>query len=88
MKYWIVIIAALFLASCKTKAGMVNTNTVTPYVVDENELTSKKVIENHYNNKRDFSTLYIRSSSYLLNTSFTSASIILPISASLRSASA
>ena len=62
MKYWIVIIAALFLASCKTKAGMVNTNSVTPYVVDENELTSKKVIENHYNNKRDFSTLYIRSS--------------------------
>ena len=46
MKYWIVIIAALFLASCKTKAGMVNTNSVTPYVVDENELTSKKVIEN------------------------------------------
>jgi hypothetical protein len=41
---------------------MVNTNSVTPYVVDENELTSKKVIENHYNNKRDFSTLYIRSS--------------------------
>jgi hypothetical protein len=61
MKYWIVIIAALFFVSCKTKAGMVNTNSITPYVVDENELTSKKVIENHYNNKRDFSTLYIRS---------------------------
>ncbi|MEY2629172.1 MAG: hypothetical protein RLZZ469_67 [Bacteroidota bacterium] len=62
MKYWILIIAALFLTSCKTKAGMVNTNSVTPYVVDENELTSKKVIENHYNNTRDFSMLYIRSS--------------------------
>lgn len=45
MKYWIVIIAALFLTSCKTKAGMVNTNSVTPYVVDENELTAKKLLK-------------------------------------------
>jgi hypothetical protein len=49
--------------SCKSKAIVVDSNT-TPVSVanDENVLTSEKITQNHYSNKNDFSTLYIRSS--------------------------
>ncbi|WP_284650948.1 DUF4292 domain-containing protein [Flavobacterium terrisoli] len=60
MKYWYYIVLVVFLASCKSKAVLVDTNTKP--ILDENAMTAQKVIENHYNNKSDFSTLYIRSS--------------------------
>ena len=63
MKYWYYIVMVVFFTSCKSKAVMVDTNSAKPIAAaSENELTSQKVIENHYNNKSDFSTLYIRSS--------------------------
>lgn len=43
----------LMLVSCKSKAALLEGTA-------SNLLTSDKVIENHYNNKTDFSTLYIK----------------------------
>jgi len=56
------ILAIIFLSSCKSKAVFVETKPPTAVVKDENVLTSEKIIQNHYNNKNDFSTLYIRAS--------------------------
>ncbi len=41
------------IVSCKSKAAILEGNA-------SNTLTSDKIIENHYNNKTDFSTLYIK----------------------------
>ncbi|MGL2965360.1 DUF4292 domain-containing protein [Flavobacterium sp. XGLA_31] len=63
MKNWYYIVLVIFMVSCKSKAVFVENKPVTAHVVaDTNEVTSTKVIQNHYNNKSDFSTLYIRSS--------------------------
>lgn len=63
MKYWYYIILVGFLTSCKSKAVMVDSNSVKPVaIVDSNAVNSQKIIESHYGNKSDFSTLYIRSS--------------------------
>ena len=62
MKKGLFILAIIFLSSCKSKAVFVDTKTPTTVVKDENVLTSEKIIQNHYNNKSDFSTLYIRAS--------------------------
>ncbi|QBZ97162.1 DUF4292 domain-containing protein [Flavobacterium sangjuense] len=62
MKKGLFILAIIFLSSCKSKAVFVDTKTPTAVVKDENALTSEKIIQNHYNNKNDFSTLYIRAS--------------------------
>ena len=62
MKKGLFILAIIFLSSCKSKAVFVDTKTPTTIVKDENVLTSEKIIQNHYNNKSDFSTLYIRAS--------------------------
>lgn len=63
MKNWYFIVLVVFFASCKSKAVMVDKSAAKPVTATiENELTSQKIIENHYNNKSDFSTLYIRSS--------------------------
>jgi hypothetical protein len=62
MKYWCAIVLVVFLASCKSKANLVDSNSKPNVAIDENAMTAQKVIENHYNNKSDFSTLYIRSS--------------------------
>jgi len=50
---WLVLV--LFMVSCKTKA-VLNEGKAS------NNLSSNKIIQNHYDNKIDFSTLYIRAS--------------------------
>lgn len=62
MKKGLYILAVIFLASCKSKAVLVPTKTPTNVVKADSVLTSEKIIANHYNNKIDFSTLYIRAS--------------------------
>lgn len=62
MKYWYFILSVVFLTSCKSKAVLVDSNSKPTVTIDENAISSQKIIENHYNNKSDFSTLYIRSS--------------------------
>ena len=61
MKKILVVVALSFLAlSCKTKAiAIAATNEP---VAASNEMSAKKIIENYYNNKNQFSTLYIKSS--------------------------
>ncbi|CAD0006244.1 MULTISPECIES: DUF4292 domain-containing protein [Flavobacterium] len=56
-KYIVIMLAAIFMISCKTKSAAVqNNNTETPTKIDN------KSIEKHYENKLDFSTLYIKAS--------------------------
>jgi len=62
MKKGLFILAIIFLSSCKSKAVFVDTKMPIAVVKDENSLTSEKIIQNHYNNKSNFSTLYIRAS--------------------------
>lgn len=62
MKYWYFILSMVFLTSCKSKAVLVDSNSKPTVTIDENAISSQKIIKNHYNNKSDFSTLYIRSS--------------------------
>lgn len=51
------------LVSCKSKAVLAeNKPVITNAVKDSNEVTSENIIQKHYSNKNDFSTLYIRSS--------------------------
>lgn len=49
--------SSLTFVSCKSKALLVAGSESKP-------LTSDKIIENHYNTKKDFSTLYIKSSAH------------------------
>jgi Domain of unknown function (DUF4292) len=44
----------LFMVSCKTKSVVATAN------IESTHLTAKTIIENHYNNKNNFSTLYIK----------------------------
>lgn len=60
MKKGLCILLIIFLSSCKSKAVFVETKTPPTTVKEENVLTSEKIIQNHYGNKNDFSTLYIR----------------------------
>ena len=62
MKKGLFILAIIFLSSCKSKAVFLETKTPASGINEENVLTSEKIIQNHYNNKNDFSTLYIRAS--------------------------
>ena len=62
MKKGFYILAVIFLVSCKSKAVFVDTKTPATAVNADSALTSRKIIQNHYNNKSDFSTLYIRAS--------------------------
>jgi len=55
MKKYIGLVALIFLASCKSKS-------VLSEVKAGKTLTSEKIIESHYNNKKDFSTVYIKAS--------------------------
>lgn len=56
------ILAVIFLVSCKPKQVFVDTKTPVAVTKDENAVTSEKIIQSHYSNKSDFSTLYIRAS--------------------------
>ena len=60
MKQGLFILAIIFLSSCKSKAVFVDAKTPTSIVKSDSVLTSEKIIRNHYSNKNDFSTLYIR----------------------------
>lgn len=57
-------ILSVTLLSCKSKSMAVGTTPEAPAVpaVASAEMSAKKIIEQHYNNKIDFSTLYIKSS--------------------------
>jgi hypothetical protein len=53
MKKYICFALILIFASCKSKATLIEGSA-------NKSLSAEKVIENHYNNKNDFSTLYIK----------------------------
>jgi Domain of unknown function (DUF4292) len=57
MNKYLGLILIIFLVSCKSKAIVAEGNA-------SSILTSDKIIDNHYNNKKDFSTLYIKSSAH------------------------
>nr|WP_294781929.1 DUF4292 domain-containing protein [uncultured Flavobacterium sp.] len=58
-KYILVVVLAIAAVSCKSKAVAVQNNTSQTVVAPKED---KKVIEKHYDNKLDFSTLYIKAS--------------------------
>ena len=62
MKKILFVLAVIFLSSCKSKQVFVDTKTPTTVVNEEKVLTSEKIIQNHYSNRNDLSTLYIRAS--------------------------
>jgi Domain of unknown function (DUF4292) len=55
MKKYFAFLLLIFVASCKPKALLAEGNA-------SNTLSAEKIISNHYNNKSDFSTLYIKAS--------------------------
>lgn len=59
----LVILVCTAFVSCKSKQAFVETKTPTTVIKNDSlALSSKNIITNHYNNKIDFSTLYIRAS--------------------------
>lgn len=59
-KYIVVVLLLIFVVSCKSKAVAVqNSNKEVKEISPKEE---KKIIENHYKNTLDFSTLYIKAS--------------------------
>jgi hypothetical protein len=56
MKKYISLFLVIFLVSCKAKVVVVPETKV----ATDNIMAADKIIENHYNNKNDFSTLYIK----------------------------
>ncbi|UFH36205.1 DUF4292 domain-containing protein [Flavobacterium acetivorans] len=48
------LLVVIIMVSCKSKAVVASATTPVTY------MKAKKIIENHYNNKNDFSTLYIK----------------------------
>ena len=59
-KIALLVALTVFTVSCKTKAIAVAASNEP--VKEANYMTAKKIIENYYNNKTQFSTLYIKSS--------------------------
>lgn len=57
-KYIIIVLMSVFVVSCKSKALAVQNNNTTEVVAKKDN----KAIEKHYENKLDFSTLYIKAS--------------------------
>lgn len=55
MKKYLGLLLLVFLISCKAKSVVASSNA-------KDKISTDKIIENHYNNKKDFSTLYIKSS--------------------------
>ncbi len=60
MKNTIILVSILLLVSCKSKMVVVQTKKDTTNI----SITADKLIENYYNNKTDFSTLYIKSNAH------------------------
>lgn len=61
MKKGLYILAVIFLVSCKSKAGLVNTKAPSN-ATNDSIMASGTIIQNHYANKNDFTNLYIRAS--------------------------
>ena len=59
-KIALVLVLSVFVLSCKSKSVAVAASKEP--VAASNEMSAKKIIENYYNNKNQFSTLYIKSS--------------------------
>ena len=59
-KIAILVLLTVFMVSCKSKAIAVTANNEP--VAEARNMSAKKIIEKHYNNKSEFSTLYIKSS--------------------------
>ena len=59
-KFSILVLLTVFMVSCKSKAIAIAAGNE-PVAAAE-KMSAKKIIENHYNNKNEFSTLYIKSS--------------------------
>ncbi len=57
MKKYLGLAVFFLIFSCKTKRVLVEGNA-------GNKLSAEKIIENHYNNKTEFSTLYIKASAH------------------------
>lgn len=57
MNKYILVVLLVFITACKSKATYVAGNAT-------NKLSSDKIIANHYKTKKDFSTLYIKSSAH------------------------
>ena len=55
MKKYIGLVSFYFLVSCSAKKAVITETTI------NNKLTADKIIENHYKNKLNFNTLYIKS---------------------------
>ncbi|OXB05096.1 DUF4292 domain-containing protein [Flavobacterium plurextorum] len=55
-KYIVLVLMSIFVISCKSKQAAVQNNTVVETITKKD----KKAIEKHYENKLDFSTLYIK----------------------------
>ncbi|MEO8254269.1 MAG: DUF4292 domain-containing protein [Flavobacterium sp.] len=64
MNKFLVVLVVIFMVSCKPKAIAISETTV-PESVDN--MKSTKIIANHYSNKSDFSTLYIKSNAQFSN---------------------
>lgn len=58
-KYIALVLLTAFMVSCKSKAVAVQNNNETKEVITKED---KKAIDKHYDNKLDFSTLYIKAS--------------------------
>ena len=59
-KISIIVLLTVFMVSCKSKAIAVSASNQPVEAAEK--MSAKKIIENHYNNKNEFSTLYIKSS--------------------------
>ncbi len=57
MKKYIGLVFLTFLISCKSKAVLIEGSA-------NKKISADRIIENHYQNKKDFSTLYIKSSAH------------------------
>jgi len=62
MKNWSYLLLIFLVMSCKSKAVLADSKAAKNDITSENTLTSEKIIQNHYNTKNEFSTLYIKSS--------------------------
>ena len=60
MKRYIALVAAVLLVGCKAKK--IDGAATTAVVEEEKGMTTKKIIDNYYNNTIDFKTLYIKAS--------------------------
>ncbi|WP_409417723.1 DUF4292 domain-containing protein [Flavobacterium sp. PS2] len=60
MKKYLMLLLLVFIVSCKSKSGAVKGNNTSKEEV--NPVSANKIIDGHYNNKLQFSTLYIKAS--------------------------